>query len=231
VTEYYAEHAARHFNLPSRRIHSVPMGILVEDFPSASPEPDSPFTIGYLARICPEKGLAVVCEAFALLRQAGRDCRLRAAGYLGPADKPYFGELQSALRRHGLEGEFDYVGEVDMPRKVAFLQSCHVLSVPAIYNEAKGFYLLEAMSCGVPVAQPGRGAFPEIVEATGGGLLYDPPTPQRLADAIGKLMDDPSLRRRLGEQGSTAVRRLYTADIMARRTWALYEDYCSAARP
>ena len=61
------------------------------------------------------------------------------------------------------------------------------MSVPATYDEPKGVSLLEAMACGVPLVQPRRGAFTEIVENTGGGLLVEPDDPQSLADGILKI--------------------------------------------
>ena len=84
----------------------------------------------------------------------------------------------------GSRGEFEYRGELDRAGKIAFLQSLDVLSVPATYAEPKGIFLLEAMASGVPVVQPRRGAFPEIVETTGGGLIVDADDPDALADGL-----------------------------------------------
>ena len=110
------------------------------------------------------------------------------------------------------------------------LQSSHVLSVPTVYHEAKGLYVLEALAAGVPVVQPRHGSFPELIEATGGGLLYDPAQTSDatgLADAIAQLMDDPDRRRRLGRAGQAAVREHFNDEVMADRTWTLYENACS----
>jgi glycosyltransferase involved in cell wall biosynthesis len=93
-----------------------------------------------------------------------------------------------------------------------------------VYQEAKGIYVLEALAAGVPVVQPRHGAFPEIVEATGGGLLFEPDKPQALANAIAQLMDDAALRTELGRQGQFEVRKSFTDEIMADRTWALYNN-------
>ncbi|MFQ5422538.1 MAG: glycosyltransferase family 4 protein [Phycisphaerae bacterium] len=223
VTNYSAEHAARHFHLPHNRVHTIRMGIRAVDFPSAAP-PERPFTIGYLARICPDKGLAPLCEAVARLRQQGRDCRLRIAGYLGPADRPYLDEVLARNRRRGIDRIITHVGEVTRNQKMDFLRGCHALSVPAVFPEAKGFYILEALAAGVPVVQPRSGAFPELINATGGGLLYDPDGPQPLADALSRLMDDPPLRKRLADQGRAAVRASFTNREMAERTWTLYRQ-------
>jgi len=111
---------------------------------------------------------------------------------------------------------------VTRDEKMDFLRGCHAFSVPAVFPEAKGFYILEALAAGVPVVQPRSGAFPELVNATGGGLLYDPDGPQPLADALARLMDDPLLRKRLADQGRAAVRASFTDREMAEQTWMLY---------
>ncbi len=231
LTGYYAGHATRHFGLPADRVHHIPMGIRVADFAEAAGPPDEPFTIGYLARICPEKGLSELTEAFLRLRSTGKSCRLHAAGYLGKTDRPYFERVLAAIRRAGLVDAFDYVGEVTREEKLRFLQSLHVLCVPTTYPESKGFYVLEALAAGVPVVLPNHGSFPELVEATGGGLLFDAVDPQALSDALARLMDDPALRRRLATDGRTAVRTAFSAERMAAAAWQLFQRIASAVSP
>jgi len=230
TTAYFAGHAATHFGLPRDRVHVVPLGVHVEDFAQAAEPPSSPFTIGYLARICPAKGLAGLCEALVHLRKDGRDCRVRAAGYLGPADRPYLDNVRAYLDQHHAGNAFDYLGEVSRTEKIDFLRSLHVFSVPTVYHEAKGVYIIESLAAGVPVVQPRHGSFPELVEATGGGLLYDPTGPEALATTIARLMDDDALRRRLADQGRQAVRKSFTDVVMADQTWALFESYAAKAR-
>lgn len=227
TSNYYADHAADHFSIPRDRVHYVPMGVRVDDFRLASRSKDVPFTIGYLARIAPEKGLANLVEAFIHLRSEGRDCRLRVAGYLGAKDRSYLEGLQSKLRKAGIEPHFDYVGEVDFPGKVEFLSGLHIFSVPTHYREAKGLYLLEALACGVPVVQPRHGSFPELLEATGGGLLYDPSDADGLARNLAKLMDDRELLAQLGQQGCEAVRESFNDGVMADSFWSVCERVVS----
>jgi glycosyltransferase involved in cell wall biosynthesis len=83
--------------------------------------------------------------------------------------------------------------------------------------EPKGIYLLEAMANGVPVVQPRHGAFPEILERTGGGLLFEPTDLGSLAEGVLKLHADPALRAELGRRGAEGVRSHYGAPRMAER--------------
>ncbi|MFQ5496099.1 MAG: glycosyltransferase family 4 protein, partial [Phycisphaerae bacterium] len=244
-TNYFAAAAKTRFGLPAERVHVVPMGIRVDDIASAAapeersgdgrrssaparrdPRDNTPFTIGYLARICPEKGLANLCDALARLRASGRECRLRAAGYLGRGDRGYLDAIRKQLEAQGGGNDFEYVGEVDRAGKRGFLQSLDLFSVPTVYHEAKGLYILEALAAGVPVVQPRHGSFPELVESTGGGVLYDPCDANGLADAIAELMDDPPCRRALARCGQATVRESYTDTLMADRMWALYKRLC-----
>jgi glycosyltransferase involved in cell wall biosynthesis len=232
VSDYYAKHAAKHFSLPVERVHVVPMGITVDDFHDAiehkTAKANTPFTIGYLARICPEKGLANLADALIELRKSQRDCQVIAAGYISQSERPYLEAIKEKLRTAGVSEHFRYLGEVTLRQKSDFLRSLNALSVPTDYPEAKGLYVLEAMASGVPVVQPSHGSFPELINATGGGILYDPASQDAnpLANAIVSLMDDPQLCRTLAADGRAAVRASFNEDIMATKTWEIYELLC-----
>ncbi len=113
-----------------------------------------------------------------------QQARLEAAGYMAPEHKKYLADIENKMTAAGLGDEFHYRGVLDREQKIAFLRQLDVLSVPATYDEPKGMFLLEAMACGVPVVQPRRGAFTEIVERTGGGVLVEKDDPQSLGEGI-----------------------------------------------
>jgi glycosyltransferase involved in cell wall biosynthesis len=229
VTRYYASRAVEHLGMPKDRIEVVPLGVRADDL--ALPQPEranarEPFTIGYLARVCPEKGLHILCEAFRILLAQGRRCRLRVAGYVSSTNQGFLGALREQMPQEARE-TFEYVGEVDRAGKCAFLRSLQVLSVPTVYREAKGIYVLEALAAGVPVVQPDHGAFPEMIEATGGGVLFEANNPTALAQAVARLMDDAALREQMACRGQAAVLQSYTDRVMAERTWKVYERLVS----
>ena len=85
-------------------------------------------------------------------------------------------------------------------------------------------YLLEAMASGVPVVQPDARGFTEVVNLTGGGLLYRPNEPAALADALARVLAQPETLRRLGRQGRQAVRERFSMEAMARRMCMVYEQ-------
>ena len=217
VSQYYAEFMPRYLGVPAEKIRVVPLGINLEGYSKKDRDPSQPFTIGFFARVAPEKGLHVLAEAYRLVRKDGRieNACLRAAGYLAPEHRSYLSEIQEAMNQAELGSEFKYEGVVDRQQKIAFLQSLDVLSVPATYNEPKGIFLLEAMACGVPVLQPRRGGFTEVVERTGGGLLVEPDNVDALTEGILKLATDRELRASLGQCGFQKVREHYSVSRMA----------------
>ena len=234
LNRYYADFAAEQFSLPRGRIHVIPPGLNLAGHrplgqlaaPAGPPHGGShPITIGYLARICPEKGLHLLAEAFARLASDQRlpPARLVAGGFLDRADRPYLEAVRSRLADAGLSDRFQYVGAPDRAAKIALVQSFDLMCVPTVYAESKGIYVLEAWANGVPVVLPAHGAFPEMVADTGGGLLATPHDPDSLADALRRLILNPSLAADCGRKGQQAVYDRYHAHRMARQTIELYE--------
>ena len=225
VSEYYRDYMPGYLGIPRDKMHVVPLGINLDGYSPRPPLPSEPFTVGYLARIAPEKGLHVLGEAYRVLRErAGeRRSRLVAAGYLAPEHKGYLDGIRTKMRDWGLEEDFEYRGEVDRAQKIQFLRGVHVLSVPATYEEPKGLFLLEAMANGVPVVQPRRGAFPEIVGKTGGGLIVAADDPGALADGLLELWRDPARAAALGARGAEGVRQHYEVGRMAEAAESVYD--------
>ena len=232
VSEYYSNYMADYLRIPKTKIRTVPLGIAPKDFEVPAPLHRSPFTIGYFARIAPEKGLHNLAEAYRLLRQQRGlpPSKLVAAGYMGAAHQAYLDGIRRSLTAAGLAGEFQYFGTVDRAAKIRFLQSIDVLSVPSGYHEPKGLYLLEAMASGVPVVQPRHGAFPEMIERTSGGLLSQSEKPADVADALFEVWRDPARAAALGARGAAGVRRAYTIGHMASAVLDVYSELTSPTR-
>ena len=226
VSEYYRDFMPGYLGVPREKMRLVPLGINMEGYTLRPQRREPPFTVGYLARIAPEKGLHVLCEAYHVLRQREPipAARLVAAGYLAPEHRPYLEEIRRKMREWGLEQEFEYRGEVDRAQKTAFLQSIDVFSVPAVYEEPKGLFLLEALANGVPVVQPKRGAFPEILDKTGGGLIVPSGDSSALADAWLDLWRDPEKAFALGRAGAQGVREHYDVGVMAEAAEQVYRS-------
>ena len=225
VSDYCATFMAELLDLPSSRIDVVPLGISMAGY-ERHEFSDPEFTIGYFARVAPEKGLHVLAEAYVMLRRRLGHARIRleAAGYMASAQAPYLADVRKTLDAAGLGGEFSYRGTLDRAGKLSFLRGLDVLSVPATYDEPKGMFLLEAMASGVPVVQPRRGAFTEVVRNTGGGLLVEPDDPHSLADGLYTLWSDRAQARALGQAAFDGVRAHYGIGQSADRLLEVYGE-------
>jgi glycosyltransferase involved in cell wall biosynthesis len=124
----------------------------------------------------------------------------------------------------------DWLPNLDRAAKAEFLRGLSVFSVPATYGEAFGLYVIEALAAGVPVVQPRHGAFPEVVTATGGGVLCEPNDPDALATALRALLLDPARARQLGTAGRTAVQKAFSIETMAQETEELLQRVAARSR-
>jgi glycosyltransferase involved in cell wall biosynthesis len=226
VSDYYARFMCDYLSIPSEKMRVARIGVNTSDLAVSGRRRQDPFTVGYFARVAPEKGLDNLVEAYRVLRQERGlpPSRLVAAGYLAPEHQGYLGGLKRQLQSWGLGSEFEYQGALERAAKVAFFQSIDVLSVPSGYREPKGLYLLEAMACGVPVVEPAHGAFPEIIGRTNGGLLCRSESGADVADALFELWQHPARAAELGRNGAAGVRAHYTVGHMADETLAVYRE-------
>jgi glycosyltransferase involved in cell wall biosynthesis len=226
VSDYYARFMRTFLSIPAEKMRIARLGVNVQDLSVTTRRRQDLFTIGYLARVAPEKGLHNLAEAYRVLRRERGlpPSRLAVAGYLAPEHQDYLDGVKRQLESWGLAAEFEYQGAVERAAKVAFFHSIDVLSVPSGYHEPKGLYLLEAMACGVPVVEPAHGAFPEIIERTRGGVLSRSEAGADVADALYDLWRHPDRAAELGRNGAAGVRAHYTVGHMAEQMLAVYAE-------
>ncbi|MAG68770.1 MAG: glycosyltransferase family 4 protein [Vicinamibacterales bacterium] len=235
VSEYYVDFMVGYLDIPRDRISVLPLGVNLEGYPERRRAVSSgaELTVGYLARVAPEKGLHVLADAFRALRDrlGVTGARLEVAGYLAPEHRGYLAEIEAKLASWGLEDAFAYRGVIDRARKIEFLSGLDVFSVPSAYPDPKGIFVLEAMACSVPVVQPRHGAFPEILERTGGGITFEPHDADRLADELAALHREPDRAEQLRRQGAYGVRKHYSVGRMADRAIELFGEVVASAGP
>lgn len=226
-TEDYARRMTELLEIPSERLSVVPLGLgAPADFGTTEPQSaaENPPTVGYLARLCVEKGFGRLVDAFLELRQlpGAENARLHFGGWLGASDRPFVERQLERLRACGSDA-FEHADLPDRAAKIRFLEGVHVLSVPTVYLEPKGLFVLEALAAGVPVVQPAHGSFPELLRSTGGGLLVPPGDACELARALHSVLLDVDLRQRLAAEGRAGVLANHTASQMAEATLEVWK--------
>jgi glycosyltransferase involved in cell wall biosynthesis len=186
------------------------------DPPATSPDPRPP-VLGFFARMCPEKGLDLVVDAFILLRQRlpQTKLKLRIGGSCGPGDEPYVNTLRERLAKSGLLNDAEFFPNLDHAAKIEFFKSLTLFSVPARANEAFGLYVIEAMAAGIPVVQPRFAAFPELIEQTGGGIVFEGHDAKSLSNALQEMLSNPERAEAFGRAGQISVFRDFSAKKMA----------------
>ena len=219
----YAARMTDRLGLSADRVEVIYSGIDVEGYAPAPQPPQRP-TIGFLSRMCYGKGLDLLVEAFAALKadKGLKDLRLRACGGMTSADRTYVEGIAARLARAGLLENVEFLPNLPQPQRVEFLRSLWVLSVPERTGEAAGRYVKEALACGVPVVQPANGVFPELIEATGGGLLFEPRNVDSLVAQLRRLLLEPALAQSMGRQGRQAVLEKFNVELMARQYERVY---------
>ncbi|MGY8746914.1 MAG: glycosyltransferase family 4 protein [Pirellulales bacterium] len=231
-SHFFKQYMCDYFSIDPLKIYVTPLGLEVADYASfldrdKERQSRRTQTIGYMARIAPEKGLHHLVEAFILLKSmpGAEEAKLQIAGWLSPENQAYADAQWNRLDACGLQDAYQYHGEVDREAKLEFFRNIDLLSVPTVFQEPKGLYALEAMAAGVPVVLPAHGAFPELLEASGGGVLFAPGDETGLALALSELLLDAERRLALGCIGQQFVHQQRNASVMAESTSVILREF------
>ena len=226
VSRYFGELMRERMRINPERLHVVAIGV----DPGDSPRPPAdPPALGYLARMSQGMGLGILADAFLRLKKSGKypSLRLHLSGGQTADDDLFLAELRRTFAAEGVAGDVRFFDQFDPTARRRFFESLSILSVPTPSGVAFGTYILEALACGVPVAEPRLGSYPELLEATGGGLIYEPNDGATLARVLGEMLDDPARRAELGRRGRESVVRSFGLDTMARNMMEIYRGVVS----
>ncbi len=223
-SEFYAAQMRDKLKLAADRVRVIHNGINHEGYTAERVAPNPP-VIGFFARLCKDKGLDTLIDAFIKLKADNSipQLRLKIGGGCRPIDEPFVERMRARLHAKALLGDVEFHPNLNRETKLDFLKSLSVLSVPAQFGESFGFYIIEAMAAGVPVVQPSCASFPELVEATGGGVCYRHDGPESLANAIEKMLHNPTEAKALGLKAREAVRENFSVQRKATEMAALFD--------
>ena len=222
-SEFYAAQMRSKLSLTDDCVRVIHNGISLTGY-TAEPVAPNPPILGFFARMCKDKGLDTLIDAFIKLKASNSipQLRLKIGGGCRPIDEPFVERMRARLHAKALLGDVEFHPNLSRKAKQDFLKSLSVLSVPAQFGESFGFYIIEAMAAGVPVVQPRCASFPELVEATSGGVCYKHDGPGNLANAIEKMLHNPTKAKALGLKAREAVRNQFSIDRMAAEMATLF---------
>lgn len=225
VSHYYGNVMKERLEIPQEKIHVVQNGISLKGFEQKR-EKSNKRVIGYLARLCETKGLHQLVQTFIQLKKQPQyeDVTLKIAGTMTPSDEPFVNGLKEQLKQEGLSDSVHFFPNINREDKIDFLKSLSLFSVPATYGETFGLYILEALAAGVPVVQPRHAGFVEIVESTGGGLLYRHDDPNDYLQSLQQMLDNRDRAYEIGHKGREEVFRHFHIERMAREIATIYES-------
>ncbi|MBD3410853.1 MAG: glycosyltransferase [Ignavibacteriales bacterium] len=199
--------------LEPERVTTIHNGIDVAKFERAAPldfrsrgVPENARVVGFLGRLCEQKGVDVLIEAFARVAEKRADVVLALAGE---------GEMEALVRERaragGVEERVLFLGFLDDP--APFLKAIDLFVLSSRW-EGFGIVLAEAMAAGKPCVTTDAGSVVEIVEDKTTGLVVPPEDPDALARAMERLIDDGVLAKRMGDAGARRVREKFTVERM-----------------
>jgi glycogen synthase len=245
VSDSTARDIRQYFSVEPAAISVIPNGIDTTEYaPLTDPDclatygidPARPYVL-FLGRMTRQKGLRYLLDALPSLTPEAQ-----VVLCAGAADTPEMGqEITQAVQRLQQQRSGIIWIPTMVPRRTSIVLYSHaaVFCCPSIY-EPFGLINLEAMACGTPVVASAVGGIPEVVRDGETGYLVDPDLSldppyeprsaaqfaQRLAEALNRLLTDPALRHRMGQQGRTWVEEHFGWRAVAQQTLALYRRLC-----
>ncbi len=224
VSHFYSTEIHKRMDIPEAKMIPVHIGVDTTDYSPRNILDKEP-VIGYLSRMCHENGLAVLVDAFIFLRKNPEytAVKLKITGGKTGDDTHFIKEQKHKISKAGLNESVFWVEEFEGEERQKFFDSVRLISVPVLNGEAFGLYMLEAMASGIPMVQPALGAFPEVIETSGGGLIYPENKPEQLADALGNLIFNDEKLQELSSAGISGVKKHFEIHTQAKKMVAVYQ--------
>lgn len=225
VSDYYAKEMKKQLAIPEEKLYTHHICVDPDDY-SYRNSITKDRTIGYISRMSRENGLEILVDAFILLKQQDdlRDTRLMITGGNTGDDNKYIRNIREKIKESGFQDDVIFHKDFEGEGRHEFFSKVSLISVPVLEGEAFGLYLIEAMASGVPVVQPALGAFPEIIDKSGGGVTYLPNEPSRLSDSLAELLRDPQKLEILSAEGRKGVEKYFDIREQSNTMIGIYQE-------
>lgn len=226
VSDFFAGVMKKRMKLKDGQLKTIHLGVDVEDYLYISTREKKERNVGYISRMCHKDGFDIVVDAFIELKKKPgfEDVKLIATGGSTGDDAKFNKEQKQKLKDAGLLDSFEVLPDFEGKEVNDFFKRVSLVSVPVRIGEAFGMYLIESMASGVPVVQPALGAFPEIVEISGGGVNYMPNMPEKLSETWADLLNNPDKLEELSQKGYEGTTKKFNIHNHAKEIITLYES-------
>jgi glycosyltransferase involved in cell wall biosynthesis len=224
VSDFFAKQMKVKMSIPNEMLHVVHIGVDPTKYSVKSPNFDVP-TIGYLSRSNRENGFEVLVDAFIKLKENRKfsNAKLRVTGGKTGDDIKFINQQVKKLNRDGFKNDIEFIEDFRTEALGKFFDGLTLLSVPVLDGEAFGLYQLESLASGIPIVQPALGAFPEIVESSGGGVIYQPNTSDALAKKLTEVLSNPEQIKQMSVNGRIAVEEKFNSKTIIQKMIEVYE--------
>jgi glycosyltransferase involved in cell wall biosynthesis len=232
VSHYFADLMKHKMKLENHRIFPIYLGVDPAEY-VFSDASGKERIIGFISRMCYQNGLDIAIDAFILLKKLSEfdDVKLCITGGYTAYDFKYLSRLKKQIRKAGLEDAVIVHPSFEGAGRKEFFSKVALGTVPVRNGEAFGIYLPEFMACGIPVIQPTLGAFPEIVNLSGGGRTYSPNTPEELAKNWAEVLGDKKLLSSLSRQARKGVEQYFDIHVHTRKMVSVYKQLIEERKP
>lgn len=224
VSHYFTSFMQEKLSLPNEKITTLHLGVDPADYVYKNAS-EKGKNIGYLSRLCEENGLDILIDAYILLKsKPGNNAGhlLLTGGHTGD-DTHFIAEQKRKINQAGLADQVRFIHDFGQEARNTFFDQVTVLSVPVKHGEAFGIYLTEAMAAGIPIVQPALGAFPEIVQRSGGGVIYQENTPSALAETLVELLSDNERLAALSQKARQSIEKTFNIHALSKEMADIYE--------
>lgn len=201
----------------------IPNGIDPDAFTVSSVKHQSEPTIVWIGRVDPLKDLETLVRAFAVVRDAIPNARLRMFGPIPEGNQDYFNRIESLIGQFDLHGNAVFEGPI-RPATKAY----HAADVVVLSSISEGFpyTVVEAMMCGRPVVSTRAGGTGDAIGDV--GFMVPPRNPDALGEALIKVLRDPQMRETLGKRSRQRCLDHFTLDQMCENYANLYQEFSSS---
>lgn len=223
VSPAYGRKMGKRLALDEASLHVIVPGLDVERYPAGAPSA-SPRRIGFLSRVSEKLGAGILAETFIQLsgEPGFEDLELVFGGGMTGDDAAFVKRIKKRFHKAKLSERVQFTPGLTFEERLALIKQLTVMCVPMSQGEAFGAFILESLLCGIPVVQPDAGGFTDLLNATGGGILYDGQSAAEPAASLRQVLSDPELCQRLGQKGRENAARLYSAAREARELENVY---------